>query len=110
MADQVAWAKRVSEWKASGLSSPAYCKGKPFTPGGLRFWAHRLGEVAGRGRTVVRLARVRRIQAGVRESPGEPSTEPLFVEVCSAGVAVRPGFDRSTLSGVIEILIRVRRG
>jgi len=110
MADQATWARRVSEWRASGLSSPAYCKGKPFTAGGLRFWAHRLAQMAGRGRTVVRLARVRRIRGGVHESPEEPSSEPLFVEVGSARVAVQPGFDRSTLTGVIEILMRVTRG
>jgi transposase len=110
MADQATWAKRVLEWKASGLSSPAYCKGKPFTAGGLRFWAHRLAHMAGRASSVVRLARLRRVRARGSEVFEEPRLEPLIVEIGSARVVVRPGFDRSTLAGVLEALEVVARG
>ena len=60
MADEGMWAERVSEWRASGLTSRKYCEGKPFTAGGLRHWAYRLG----RGRqesAPVRMARVVRL-------------------------------------------------
>ncbi len=42
MATQEIWAQRIAEWKASGLTSPEFCKDKPFTPGGLRHMAFRL--------------------------------------------------------------------
>ncbi len=113
MADQEAWAQRVSEWKSSGLTSAAYCDGKPFTAGGLRHWAHRLS----RGRQqeqAVRLARVVRVSAP-RRSSREPSpvaagSEALVVEIGAARVAVRPGFDRATLVAVLEVLAAGTRG
>lgn len=45
---QAKWAARVSAWRSSnGQTAPAFCKGKEFSPGGLRDWSSRLsrGEV-----------------------------------------------------------------
>jgi hypothetical protein len=42
------WARRVAEWKSSGLTSEAYCAGRDFTAGGLRHWSHRLGKTVAR--------------------------------------------------------------
>jgi hypothetical protein len=36
------WAERVTAWQASGLPSRDFCKGRPFSAGGLRYWASRL--------------------------------------------------------------------
>jgi hypothetical protein len=105
MADRETWAARVAEWKASGLSSPAFCVGKDFTAGGLRHWAHRLehGDPARRPR--VRFARVVRTRAGAkaRPSPGERISD-LVVEIGGARIFVRPGFDRETVAALVEVL------
>ncbi len=106
MADQETWARRVAEWKASGLSSPAFCAGKDFTAGGLRHWAHRLAHGEPK-RAWVRLARVVGISQPhpSREVPVVPSH--LVVEVGAGRVAVRAGFDRATFAAVLEELVAV---
>jgi len=110
MADQETWAQRVSEWKSSGLTSTAYCRGKPFTAGGLRHWAHRLGRSRRQGTGSVRVARVLRVSELRSSSKREPSptgvalTEALVVEIGAARVAVRPGFDRAALAAALEVL------
>ena len=102
MADEATWAGRVAEWKASGLSSPEFCRGKDFTPGGLRHWAHRLGQTS--GPMEVRLARVVRVSS-LRSRPVTPVVVPdLVVEVGVARITVRRGFDRETLAGVLDVL------
>jgi len=104
MADQATWAKRVAEWKASGLSSPAFCEGKDFTPGGLRYMAHRLGV----GRRLLprrlRIAKVVRIEAARPAEPSSPAAAAVVVELGAARVVVRPGVDRATLAVVVEVL------
>jgi hypothetical protein len=37
-------------------------------------------------------------------SPGRPTTEALTVECGEMRVVVRPGFDRGTLAGVLDVL------
>jgi transposase len=108
MADQETWAKRVAEWKASGLTSAVFCEGKDFTPGGLRYMAHRLGGGRQQGRPSVRIARVAR-QSRARPS-SQVETSPVasvpavVVELGAARVMVRPGADRATLAAVVEVL------
>jgi hypothetical protein len=111
MADQETWAQRVSEWKSSGLTSIAYCRGKPFTAGGLRHWAHRLGRSRRQGTGSVRVARVLRVSelrsSSSKREPwptGVALAEALVVEIGAARVAVRPGFDRAALAAVLEVL------
>jgi hypothetical protein len=108
------WSERVSEWRASGKSSTAFCKGKTFTAGGLRYWASRLkGMAPGRpsSKPEIRLARVLRTssperdEARARVPPMANATEPpLVVEVYGARVSVRPGFDRTTFAAVLDVL------
>src|SRR5512143_2175937 len=101
MADQEIWAKRVAQWKSSGLTSRVYCKGKPFTAGGLRYWACRLRGEGQPGRAPVRVARVVRVSQLRSASPDQPVASgvmpALVVELGAARIAVRPGFDRATL-------------
>jgi hypothetical protein len=118
MEDRTAvWSERVSEWRASGKSSTSFCKGKSFTAGGLRYWASRLkGAPPGQlsSKPEVRLARVLRTSAPVRDeerarvplaAASAIASEPtLVVEVHGARVSVRPGFDRSTLAAVLDVL------
>ena len=101
------WAERIADWKASGLTSVAYCEGKPFTAGGLRHSAYRLRQVT--PRKPVALAEVRIAKVVSRPAPAvvavpSRSPEALVVEVGDARIAVRPGFDRATLAAVVEVL------
>jgi hypothetical protein len=107
MDNRVIWTERVAEWKSSGLTSEAYCEGKPFTAGGLRHWAYRLRQTKARKPTAiaVRIARVVPRAVPVATSVEPPrSPEAVFVEVGALRVAVRPGFDRATLSAVVDVL------
>ena len=113
MADQETWAKRVSEWRSSGLTSAAYCEGKPFTAGGLRYWSHRLGRGRQQDRPAVRVARLVRVSELKASSHDERSlagaSADLVVEIGTARIAVRPGFDRATLATVLEVLAAATR-
>ena len=114
MDNRAVWTERVAEWKASGLTSKAYCEGKPFTAGGLRHWAHRLRQQEQRKtqQPPVRLARVVR-KAGPQSreaergrSAVEHTTVPaaLAIECGSMRVSVAPGFDRELLAAVLEVV------
>lgn len=105
MADREMWAARVAEWKASGLSSPAFCAGKDFTAGGLRHWAYRLEHGAPRRKPRVRLARVVRTRTGTKAGPhgGDRGAE-VVLELGGARILVRPGFDRETVAALVEML------
>ncbi len=102
MASVEVWAQRVADWKASGLSSPEFCKDKPFTPGGLRHMAFRLERGRTKPRTSVRLARFVRIAP--REAPATTGCAALVIDISGARVAVPPGVDRATLATVVDVL------
>jgi hypothetical protein len=91
------WAARVEAWRTSGQSAPVFCDGKGFSPGGLRYWASRLGKT-GPGKDV-RLARVVR---GPRVT--ERAETPILIEVGVARVGIRRGFDPEALRAVLEVL------
>ena len=100
-ATQAKWAARVSAWRSSGQTAPEFCKGKEFSPGGLRYWSSRLG----RGEVVseVRMARV------VRAVPAlEPITSPIVVEVGGACIAVQRGSDQEAWRAVLAVLGETR--
>ncbi|HEX4338284.1 MAG TPA: hypothetical protein VH062_20405 [Polyangiaceae bacterium] len=114
MADASEWASRVTAWRASGQTSEEFCDGREFTAGGLRHWAHRLGKTRAYGRRKtqpgdtgrVRLARVERLPAKdtLPLPQGADKTSPLTVELGSARVMVRAGFDPATLAAVLDVL------
>lgn len=112
MADRETWARRVAEWKASGLTSAAFCKDKDFTAGGLRHSAHQLSLGDGPGRRI-RLARVVRLAepkvslASQERRPALAASAELVVEVGVARVVVRSGFDRGALAAVLRELVAV---
>ena len=100
MAAAAIWARRVREWRESGLSSPAFCAGRGYTPGALRHWAHRLAHAEGLEPAVPARIRVARV---VRERSAA-SGSPIVVEVGSARISVPAGVDRDTLALVVEVL------
>jgi hypothetical protein len=127
------WAERVAAWRASGLTSEEFSRGREFTAGGLRHWAYRLGKTTKRGqiRTAaakadarrrqplkperVRLARVVREASpeGTRSTaptggaPAPTATAPaVTVELGRFRIAVAAGCDRETLATVLSVLDR----
>jgi hypothetical protein len=107
------WAARVAEWRASGLTAPAYCEGRDFTAGGLRHWAHVL-----KRRGVLKPPSVDQLRSAVRmvrvESTAtaepSPTMTTLTIELGAARLEVPAGFDASTLRTVLEVLASVTGG
>jgi|HubBroStandDraft_1064217.scaffolds.fasta_scaffold195455_3 hypothetical protein len=114
------WGQRVAAWRASGLSSPEFCKGKDFTAGRLRVWAHwleLLGTASARPSPgAIPLARVvvvptapsdpvAQTQVQRAGDPGQtPHEATLVLEAQGVRIALRPGFDRATLTSVLDVL------
>ena len=111
MTNAAQWAKRVAEWRASGLTSGEFCSGKEFTAGGLRNSAHLLSRRAREGSLpgvqLVRLVRASAVEVET-EPPAARSTSAsataLVIEIGGARVVVGSGFERATLSSVLEVL------
>ena len=104
------WVERIEEWTRSGQSATEFAEGKPFTSGTLTWAASRLRNGA-RGSSKRRASRPRagrqaKIQMAevVRRSPRATATESLALEVGSARVLVKRGFDRSLLRDVMLAL------
>ena len=115
MTNAAQWAKRVAEWRASGLTSAEFCSAKEFTAGGLRNSAHLLSKRARAWRkTGVPLARLVRASAvadaaepaqqTARSTPTEGVATPLVIEIGGARILVGSGFERATLSSLLEVL------
>lgn len=107
-ATETKWAARVAEWRASEQTAPAFCEGKDFTAGGLRYWSSQLRRrdvEKGRGRPM-RMARViRSRQVGATDTQVTRATDALLVvEVGGARVAIRRGFDPEVLRAVVDTL------
>ncbi len=114
------WEKRVARWRASGLSGPQFCKGRPFTPERLRVWAHRLSKrqtsqpvpapsllplarviITSRSPEDVPAERKAETATGVPETQGEAA---LVLEAQGVRISLRPGFHRPTLASVLQVL------
>ncbi len=95
------WAERVAAWRASGQTAPTFCKGKDFSPGGLRYWAARLRSAAAAAQRAddMRLARVVRTAR-----PAEPVETPILIEVGDVRLGVRRGFDPGALRAVLDLV------
>lgn len=107
------WAKRVSEWRASGKSSIEFCEGQEFSAGGLRHWAHRLEKMRAakeKAKTSPEASPVRVLRVVRRKARGDASPAParadgnVVIEIGKARVSVDAGFDRETLRAVIDVL------
>jgi hypothetical protein len=125
MADTAKWAERIAAWRASGLTSTAFCEGRDFTAGGLRHWDYRLRRQQEQTESAraaakeaaqptpkaaasapVRLARVVRKASAAPAlvpSAGHPEVS-LVLEVAGARVRVGPGFCSRTLGALLDVL------
>lgn len=118
MTDLKIWEQRVAAWRSSGQSARQYAEGREFSVHMLRYWARQVAtapaaKAAATTSTAsvpeLRLARVMRPAAAmVSASPrqGVSHEAALVIEVGGARVAVRPGFDRATLTAVLDVLGR----
>lgn len=95
MADAKTWAKRVSEWRASGETAGAFASGRGFAPSTLRWWASRLA------RNESGLVRVVTAAPAVVRSA-------IAIELAGARVLVTAGFDRAALADVLAVLREAR--
>lgn len=95
------WAKRVEEWRASGLKAKAFCEERGFAVQTLYRWSARLSapgceHPAG----PVRLARVvRRSKPEVARTSAPGGA--VWVEVDGARIIVPPGVEGTTLIAVL---------
>jgi hypothetical protein len=117
------WRTRVQEWQASGRTLADFCRGKGFTPSGLRYWVKRLDpsteaprEPSAVSPKPIRIARV------VRTRPKEPSasitrtaasaaaSEHVVVDVGSMRVLVPVGLEPARLEAVLVAIGRACMG
>lgn len=108
-ATQQKWAERIAAWRESELTSEQFCEGREFSANGLRHWAYKLGQTKQRRRKpTIPIARVERA-AALAPTAAKPITSAivadgsLTVELGGARIVVRPGFDRATLTAVLDV-------
>jgi len=92
------WAQRVSEWRASGMTSKEFCAGRGYSAQNLLHWSSELRRRAGESRPArqnIALARV------IRRAPA-PGV--IVVRTKRARVEVMPNADPTTLALVFEAL------
>ena len=97
MSTESKWAARVGEWRRSGLSAPAFCEGKEFTAGALRYWSSRL-----KAEKVVKEVRLARIVPS--SDPTVPDTA-VVIEAGAVRIGVRRGFDPEVLRAVLLVVV-----
>jgi hypothetical protein len=101
-----AWRRWLAQWRSSGVSVRAYCRGRGLSEAQFHFWRRELG-LRDREASVARGARA---FAAVEVTSAALVGDLLprdGVEIVLAGgsrVRVRSGFDRATLSEVLAVL------
>jgi hypothetical protein len=99
MADRFEWARRVSEWRRSGLTAAEYCRGRDFAVSTLRWYSSQLGEIDDVDETPEpAFAKI--------ELRRERLPRVVIVELEGARVLVPDGADVDTLTVVFEALRR----
>lgn len=96
------WAKHVSRWQKSGLSSEEFGPKLGVTGRCVRRWAQKL-KAAGR-RKPGRQARLVRVEVVA----AAPSERPVVVHVGGRKVEVVAGFSKATLAAVLEVVEGLR--
>jgi hypothetical protein len=90
------------------MTSRAFCEGKEFTGDALLRWSHRLKQSQARfAEAELRVARVLRAPAERVASPSP--TGAIELHLGPARVSVQPGFDRVTLTALVEALAPLAR-
>ena len=98
------WAERVEQWRASGLRSAEFCRGREFTARNLLWWSshfRRQGPpTKERQQRSVTFARVVRSPKGCAAERHEaaPAAPAVTIELSAGRVRVDSGADRSYIS------------
>ena len=94
------WARRVAEWRRSGLPAPEFCRRRGGSAKTLRWWAWRLAATAAEatGLVAVEVERPRNAEAGRGGA---------FEVQLGNGVVVRvgPSFDELALGRLLDCLV-----
>jgi hypothetical protein len=96
------WSERVAEWRASGLTSKEFCKGRAYSAQHLLYWSsslRRKDRAAPEATNKVGLVRVLR-----REREEAAPSCAVTVRVGGTIVEVRSGVDATTLTTVLAAL------
>jgi hypothetical protein len=117
------WRTRVQEWQASGRTLADFCRGKGFTPSGLRYWVKRLGasaetppEAPAAPSKPVRIARVVRarptgLPASITVTAASAvSADHFVIEACAMRVLVPVGLEPARLEAVLVAIGRASMG
>lgn len=96
------WSGRVAEWRASGLTSKEFCKGRAYSAQHLLHWSSVLGRKARAvSETANKVGLVRMVR---REREDAAPSCAVMVRVGGAIVEVQRGVDASTLTTVLAAL------
>jgi len=102
MTDEVktTWSKRVARWKASGETATAFGAREGIKASTLRWWSSMLQ----REHTIGAASSIRMVQ--LVRTPHASRSSGVIVDLpdARARVIVESGFDRETLSAVLEML------
>jgi len=94
---QKIWTKRIAAYRASGQTMKAWCAEQNLTVHQLKYWLYK----AQRQHNPAAASATFR---AVAITAPEPETEPLWVQVGSARIVVRPGFEPQLLRDVVAAL------
>jgi transposase len=111
MSKQATWKRRVTEWRASGLTAAEFAAGRDFAPATLSWWAWRLGSGALPERRAADGPQPGGVIRVVAARPAPAVDEsPLVVEIGAARVRVARGVDRDAFETVVAVLASHARG
>lgn len=97
------WAKRVQQWKESGLEAAAFAESEKLNANTLRWWSSRLR----RKPVAVRRPAFVEVVAPRPASPRAPSAKPVALELVirhGVRVVVPVGFDENTLRRLLRVV------
>ncbi len=94
------WKKRLVEYKDSGKSITAWCKGQGLTEGQYHYWRRKLGSEPAMINQPVKWVAV---NMDVVTEEGKPA-DPITVHIGQFLVEVKPGFDENLLRNIFKVL------
>ena len=109
MSKAAEWSVRVAEWRASGLTSKAFCKEREYSPQNLLYWSSTLRRKSGVERSAGRDVALARVIRREHSEPQVGTRASIVIRTKTASVEVRPGVDAATLAVVLAALGAVGR-
>lgn len=99
MAKETEWAKRVAEWRSSGLTAAEFCASHDYSAKTLWYWSSKLGRTSRESTPSVRLVRVARQRVAPTSSASS-----ISVEVAGAKLTLHGDVDEIALRTVVMTL------